>query len=258
MSAAMRKKTAVISGAASGIGAASARRFAAEGYNVALIDIAASLSGVAKELSAVTDVLWEVADVSHEERVRRWIGQVRLRFGGIDVLNNNAGIVLVAPAEESRMEDVMRVFQVNFGGMYALSKAVIPCMKEQKSGAIVNLGSISGHVGQMQHAVYGASKAAVIAFTRAAAWELADFGIRVNSVSPGSVDTPMLRGDVMGEARRLRTSYEALKAEREREQAFNRWADPDEIANAIYFLACDQSSFITGTDLLVDCGWAAK
>ena len=152
----------------------------------------------------------------------------------------------------------MHLFRVNVGGMLAMTKAVVGHMKRQRCGSIVNLGSISGHVGQMQHAVYGASKAAVVAFTRAAAWELAEFGIRVNSVSPGSVDTPMLRSDVLGEAQRLQVSYALLKKEREAEQAFNRWADPSEIANAIYFLAGDEASFITGTDLLVDCGWAAK
>ena len=99
---------------------------------------------------------------------------------------------------------------------------------------------------------------AVIAFTRAVAWELAPYGIRVNSVSPGSVNTPMLRSDVMGESQRLNIPYETLKKEREAEQAFNRWAEPSEIADAIFYLAGEQASFITGTDLLVDCGWAAK
>lgn len=252
------RKTAVISGAASGIGLASARRFAEEGYQLALIDCAETLPQAAEELSKKTEVLWRVADVSDEDAAFQLAADAVSRFGRIDVLNNNAGIVMVHPIEDTDLEDAMHLFRVNVGGMLAMTKAVVGHMKRQRCGSIVNLGSISGHVGQMQHAVYGASKAAVIAFTRAAAWELAEFGIRVNSVSPGSVDTPMLRSDVLGEAQRLQVSYALLKKEREAEQAFNRWADPSEIANAIYFLAGDEASFITGTDLLVDCGWAAK
>jgi NAD(P)-dependent dehydrogenase (short-subunit alcohol dehydrogenase family) len=131
-------------------------------------------------------------------------------------------------------------------------------MKKQASGAVVNMGSVSGHVGQVDHTVYGATKGAIIAFTRAVAWEVAKHNIRVNSISPGSVDTPMLRSDIELESRRTGIPFETVKKEREAEQAFNRWADPKEIAEAIYFLASERASFITGTDLLVDCGWVAK
>lgn len=254
----MMQKVAVISGAASGIGLASARRFAAENYALALIDINPALEQYAQELSKETSVIYSVADVADEVSVRVLFERAHSQFGRIDVVNSNAGIVLVQPLETTPMDGVMRTLQVNLGGCFAMTKAAIPYLKAQRSGAIVNLGSISGHVGQMYHSIYGASKAAVIAFTRAVAWELASFGIRVNSVSPGSVDTPMLRNDVMGESLRLNVPYEELKKEREAEQAFNRWASPDEIANAIYFLASEQASFVTGTDLLVDCGWAAK
>lgn len=254
----MMQKVAVISGAASGIGLASAQRFAAENYALALIDINPALEQYAQELSKETSVIYSVADVADEAAVQALFERAHDQFGRIDVVNSNAGIVLVQPLETTPMDGVMRTLQVNLGGCFAMTKAAIPYLKAQRSGAIVNLGSISGHVGQMYHSIYGASKAAVIAFTRAVAWELASFGIRVNSVSPGSVDTPMLRNDVMGESQRLNVPYEELKKEREAEQAFNRWASPDEIANAIYFLASEQASFVTGTDLLVDCGWAAK
>ena len=126
------------------------------------------------------------------------------------------------------------------------------------AGAIVNLSSVSGHVGQTDHAVYGATKGAVLSFTRALAWEAAPFGIRVNSISPGSVDTPMLRGDIEGEAARYGRTVADVRSDREGEQAFGRWADPAEIAEAVYFLASDGASFVTGADLLVDCGWVAR
>ncbi len=254
----MKQKVAVISGAASGIGLASARRFAAEHYALALIDIDPALEQYVAELSEQTAVVYRVADVSDEAAVQALFAEAHEKFGRIDVVNSNAGIVLVQPLEQTPMDGVMRTLQVNLGGCFAMTKAAIPYFKEQRFGAIVNLGSISGHVGQMYHSIYGASKAAVIAFTRAVAWELAPYGIRVNSVSPGSVNTPMLRGDVMGESQRLNIPYETLKKEREAEQAFNRWAEPSEIADAIFYLAGEQASFITGTDLLVDCGWAAK
>jgi NAD(P)-dependent dehydrogenase (short-subunit alcohol dehydrogenase family) len=131
-------------------------------------------------------------------------------------------------------------------------------MKKQRSGVIVNMGSVSGHVGQMDHVMYGATKGAIIAMTRALAWELAPFNIRVNSISPGSVDTPMLRGDIDLESKRTGVPFEVVKKEREAEQAFKRWADPMEIAEPIYFLANDGASFVTGSDWLVDCGWVAK
>jgi NAD(P)-dependent dehydrogenase (short-subunit alcohol dehydrogenase family) len=179
-------------------------------------------------------------------------------YGRIDALINNAGIVVVKPLEEIDWTDFKRVVDVNLGGVFLFCKHVLPIMKEQASGAVVNMGSVSGHVGQIDHTIYGATKGAIIAFTRGLAWEVAKHNIRVNSVSPGSVDTPMLRSDIELESRRTGVPYDRVKEEREAEQAFNRWADPREIAEAIHFLASEKASFITGTDLLVDCGWVAK
>jgi NAD(P)-dependent dehydrogenase (short-subunit alcohol dehydrogenase family) len=171
---------------------------------------------------------------------------------------NNAGVVLVKPLEETTWDDYRRVVDVNLGGTFLLCKHVLPVMKKRRSGAIVNLASVSGHVGQTDHAVYGATKGALLSFTRALAWEVAPFGIRVNSISPGSVDTPMLRGDVELEAARYGRPVADVRADREAEQAFGRWAEPAEIAETIFFLAEPAASFVTGADLLVDCGWVAK
>jgi len=179
-------------------------------------------------------------------------------YGRVDALINNAGTVVVKPLEEIEWTDFRRVVDVNLGGIFMFYKHVLPIMKNHRASAIVNMGSVSGHVGQIDHTIYGATKGAIIAFTRAVAWEVARHGIRVNSISPGSVDTPMLRSDIELESKRTGIPYEKVKEEREAEQAFNRWADPREIAEAIYFLASEKASFITGTDLLVDCGWVAK
>jgi NAD(P)-dependent dehydrogenase (short-subunit alcohol dehydrogenase family) len=178
--------------------------------------------------------------------------------GRIDALVNVAGVVLVKPLVETEWSDYRRIVDVNLGGTFLMLKHVVPVMQARKRGAIVNLGSVSGHVGQIDHALYGATKAAVIALCRSLAWELAQSGIRINSVSPGSVDTPMLRGDIAIESLKTGLPFDTVKAKREQEQAFGRWADPSEIAAAVYFLASDQASFVTGTDLLVDCGWVAK
>jgi NAD(P)-dependent dehydrogenase (short-subunit alcohol dehydrogenase family) len=245
---------AVVTGAARGIGAATARKFLAEGYAVAGLDV------LEPEWNASPADTWRfgLVDVADEPAVAAFIAGVAADWGRIDVLANIAGIVLVEPLDETDWADFRRIVDVNVGGTFLLCKHVVPLMKQQRKGAIVNLGSVSGHVGQTDHALYGATKAAVIALCRALAWELAPFEIRVNSVSPGSVDTPMLRGDVEIEAARFGTSFDEVKAEREAEQALGRWAEPEEIAEAIYFLAGDGASFVTGADLLVDGGWVAR
>ena len=243
---------AIVTGSASGIGAAVSNRFAAEGWRVVGLDI------TVPETALHERVDFQTCDVSDEAAVRRAIADTVTTHGRIDVLINVAGVVLVKALVETDWSDYRRITDVNVGGMFLMLKHVVPVMQEQKRGAIVNLGSVSGHVGQVDHALYGATKAAVIALCRSLAWELAQSGIRINSVSPGSVDTPMLRGDIAIESHKTGLPFDAVKAKREQEQAFGRWADPSEIAAAIYFMASDEASFVTGTDLLVDCGWVAR
>jgi NAD(P)-dependent dehydrogenase (short-subunit alcohol dehydrogenase family) len=253
------KKVAVVTGAASGIGKAAAEKFAKEGYAVAIFDRSELTAGIGQSLrGSGFECLDFRGDVADEKDVEAFIGKVVESFGRIDVLNCNAGLVLVMPLEEISFEEFVNIANVNIGGTFLFCKHTLPIMKRQRHGAIVNLGSVSGHVGQTEHAIYGATKGAVIAFTRAVAWEVAGWNIRANSVSPGSVDTPMLRSDIQIESARTGQSFEKIKKTREAEQAFKRWAAPEEIAEAIYFLASDAASFITGSDLLVDCGWTAK
>jgi len=255
----MSRKVALITGAANGIGEASARLFARKGYAVVMIDIVDRGDAVRKEIESEGGVCRFLAcDVAVEGDVTAVVEKAMEQYGRIDVLSNNAGIVLVRPLDEIKWSEYQKLVNVNVGGIFLFCKHVIPVMKKQRSGSIVNMGSVSGHVGQVDHALYGATKGAIIALTRALAWELAPWNIRVNSVSPGSVDTPMLRSDIRIESERTGKSYDEVKKIREAEQAFRRWADPSEIAEAIYFLAGDTASFITGTDLLVDCGWVAK
>lgn len=246
------QKVAVVSGTANGIGAATAARFVREGYAVVGLDV--------KSPEGAPDPGhdFRVCDVSDEDAVARNIHDTVDKYGRIDALVNVAGVVLVKPLTETTWVDYRRIVDVNLGGTFLLLKHVLPIMQKQKHGSVVNLGSVSGHVGQVDHALYGASKAAVIAICRGLAWEMAPYNIRINSISPGSVDTPMLRGDIEIESRATGKSFAEVKALREREQALGRWADPAEIAAAIFFLISSEASFVTGADLLVDCGWTAR
>jgi NAD(P)-dependent dehydrogenase (short-subunit alcohol dehydrogenase family) len=248
-------KAAIVTGAARGIGAATAARFVKEGYSVVGLDVL-PLEVVIPEGPGSFE--FHSCDVTSEPAVRGVVEQVTRARGRIDVLANVAGIVLVKPLIETSWEDFQRIVNVNLGGIFLLMKYVLPVMQRQKGGAVVNMASVSGHVGQIDHSLYGSTKAAVIALCRSLAWEMAPYNIRINSVSPGSVDTPMLRGDIEIESRKTGAPFAEVKAKREAEQALGRWADPAEIAAAVYFLASNEASFVTGADLLVDCGWTAR
>ena len=253
------KKVALVTGGARGIGAATVKEFTKHGYAVVSLDTLAEGQKVANEVNQGTgECTFLVCDVSNEKQVADALKLVDQKYGRVDVLANIAGIVLVKPFDTITWDEYTRTVNVNLGGTFLMCKYVLPFMKKQKSGSIVNMASVSGHVGQTDHVMYGATKGAILAMTRALAWELAAWNIRVNSISPGSVDTPMLRGDIKLESDRTGIPFEVVKKEREAEQAFKRWADPSEIAAPIYFLASEEASFITGTDLLVDCGWVAK
>jgi NAD(P)-dependent dehydrogenase (short-subunit alcohol dehydrogenase family) len=254
------KKTAIITGTATGIGKACAILFAQRGYNVVMADInIPEGEKTAGQISAEGgEGLFVKCDVAVEADVKNVVLSAAEKYGPIDVLINNAGIVLVKPFDQIDWNDFMRVVSVNLGGTFLFCKYVLPFMKQQKGGSIINMASVSGHVGQTEHVVYGATKGAILSLTRALAWEVSPWNIRVNSISPGSVDTPMLRSDIALESNRTNQSFDVVKKLREAEQAFDRWADPMEIARAVYFMASEEASFITGTDLLVDCGWVAK
>lgn len=253
------KKVAVVTGSARGIGAATVKVFAEHGYAVLALDTLPEGQKVADEVRASgADCTFMLCDVAVETQVAACIHAAGEKYGRVDALLNVAGVVLVKPFETITWDEYRRTVDVNLGGTFLLCKYVLPYMKQQHSGVIVNMASVSGHVGQTDHVMYGATKGAIIAMTRALAWELAPYNIRVVSISPGSVDTPMLRGDIELESRRTGIPFAQVKVEREAEQAFKRWADPREIAEPIYFLASDAASFITGSDLLVDCGWVAK
>lgn len=249
-------KVAIITGAASGIGCATAILFAKEGAKVAVADIndAGGMETVRLILEEGKEAIFVHTDVSKASDVENMVQKIMDSFGRIDILVNNAGLVLVKPLSETTEEDFDRVI-ANFKSVFLCAKHALPHMK--RGGSIVNVASISGHVGEINHAVYGGTKGAIISMTRALAWELAPLGIRVNSVSPGSVETPMLLGDIKGEAKRKGVSMDSIRKETEEKVALKRWAKPEEIAYGILSLASDRASYINGIDLLIDGGEAA-
>jgi 2-keto-3-deoxy-L-fuconate dehydrogenase len=227
-------KRALVTGAGSGIGAAVARRLAADGAEVIVADLYPE--AVADELGAQAVVL----DVRHE-------AQVEFAMADLDVLVNCAGIGSTTNAPETTLEVWENVFAVNARGTFLCCKYAIPGMAARGGGSIVNMASVAGLIGLRNRAAYCASKGAVISLTRALAVDHVDDGIRVNAVAPGTVDSPWVRRLVedVGE------SFDALRTR----QPLGRLGTPEEIADAVAYLAA--AEFVTGSVLVIDGGLTA-
>ena len=241
-------KTVLITGASRGIGKEIAIKFASEGYNVVLNynTSEAKAKDIAKTIEKLgVKCLLVKADVSVESEVNAMVELALKEFGNIDVLVNNAGVALSKLFQLTTMDEIARVFGVNTFGVINCSKAVVPSMVSEKSGKIINISSIWGKVGASMETIYSASKGAVIAFTIALAKELAPSGICVNCVCPGVIDTDML----------LEYSEED-KNDLKNQTPLNRLGTPKDVANAVYFLASDNATFVTGQVITVDGGFA--
>ncbi|MFJ8042421.1 SDR family NAD(P)-dependent oxidoreductase [Kitasatospora sp. NPDC096147] len=246
----LQNKVAIVTGGASGIGRATAKLFAAEGAAVVIADLA-DAGPVVKEIEAAGGRATAVrADVSSETDCERVVTIAVQTYGGLHVLFNNAGITRRQTALEITADDWDLVMAVNVRSVYLMCRFAIPAMKD--GGSIVNTGSGWGLKGGGQALVYCASKAAVVNMTRALAIDHAAAGIRVNSVNPGDTETPMLRE----EARQLSEEWAAFEKDAH-DRPMGRAGTPEEIANAVLFLAGDASSYMTGSALLVDGGGLA-
>ena len=197
-------------------------------------------------------------DVTNSAQVKKMIDHTYNKYGRIDVLVVNAGVVRVGPVEDFPDEDYDLLIDVNLKGTYYSCKHAITYLKKQRSGSVITLASVAAHIGQVNHANYCSTKAGILGFTRALALDLAPYGVRVNSVSPGATDTPMLVSDVTKQARERGVDYEVVKKEFEEEGVLKRWATADEVATGILFLASHESSYMTGSDLRIDGGWTAR
>ena len=244
MAGKLEGKVAVITGAGRGQGLAEARLFAAEGANVVLGDVRyddrASVADEFANNGLVVDL--DVADAGQWQAM---VDQTQQRFGGIDILINNAGVVAPSVAIiDLDIEQYMRVIRVNQIGPLLGIKYVAPSIIERGGGAIVNISSVAGLGAIPGAAPYVSSKFATRGLTKVAALELGPRNIRVNSIHPGGVDTPMLRGSESAK----RINYEPKNL------ALGRVAQPEEVARLALFLACDDSSYCTGSEFVIDGG----
>jgi NAD(P)-dependent dehydrogenase (short-subunit alcohol dehydrogenase family) len=247
-------KKAIITGGAGGIGSATAKLFASEGASVAILDLDENKAAlVAEEINQAGGQAIAIGlDVSDESQVIKAIKEVVDEFGAIDVLFNNAGIARRTTAVETLVEDWDLSFAVNVKSIFLMSKHCIPIMESGGGGSIINTGSGWGLKGGGRALPYCATKGAVVNMTRAMAIDHGPQNIRVNSVNPGDTDTGMLRE----EAKQIGWSESAF-LEDAADRPLRRMGQPSEIAAAVLFLASDDSSFVTGSALVVDGGGIA-
>jgi 3(or 17)beta-hydroxysteroid dehydrogenase len=244
-------KTALITGAASGLGAACARRFHAEGARVVLTDM--NGPGVQTVANALDGAVWIVHDVTSEDDWNAAVNLAAERFGGLHILVNNAGIGLFKSVEITTLDEWRHVQAVNSDGVFLGCRAGVLAMKAT-GGSIVNVSSAAGLIGDGNLAAYCASKGAVRLLTKSVALHCArhGYGIRCNSIHPSFADTPMVQ-EMVDTAR----SPERMRAGLNQASPLGRLARPEEVVAAMLFLASDESSYVNGAELAVDGGLTA-
>lgn len=249
------QKVVAITGAAMGIGEEAALAFAREGAMVALVDIdrekAESVAEAIKTAGGSAFVC--IADISDEAQVRNMVGDVVSKWGKLDILVNNAGIYFQGNAIETPLEVWNRIMGVNLTGAFLCTKYVAEVMRKAGSGVIVNVASEAGLIGIKGQVVYNVSKGGMIQLTRSCAVDLAQYGIRVNCVCPGTTETPLVREAVNSAA-----DPAAARRALEEIRPLNRLGKPTEIASAILYMASDEAGYATGAILSIDGGSTAQ
>src|ERR1700682_806345 len=247
-------RTAIVTGAGSGIGRASALLFAKEGAFVALVD--RDRAGLQETLTAIDGGQGEasvhVGDVSETDFAQTAVGDIMARRGRLDVLMTAAGFSCGGTVLTTDPADWDAVFRTNVGGTWLWSRAAVPQMQRQGNGSIITLASQLAIAGGKNNSAYIPAKGAIISLTRAMAVDFATDGIRVNAIAPGAIDTPMLRRSFARHA-----DPEAVREASRNRHAMKRFGKAEEVAEAALYLASDASSFTTGTVMPVDGGWLA-
>jgi NAD(P)-dependent dehydrogenase (short-subunit alcohol dehydrogenase family) len=246
----LKNKTAMITGAAQGIGEEIAVTFAREGADLALVDVdEGKLAHVSEKITAMgRKVICARVDISNREDVFGFAARIKDNFGQLDILVNNAAYIKYDPFLEFKVEEWDRVMAVCLRGTFLCSQAAALEMVKQNSGAIINIASVAGLLGVPLGSAYCTAKGGIISFTKLLAIELAGYGIRANSISPGAVDTPSLRTIVGDDGIELRKQMVPL----------GRLGRIDDIAAAALFLASDAADFISGHNLIVDGAFMAS
>ncbi|MBN1966900.1 MAG: SDR family oxidoreductase [Anaerolineae bacterium] len=251
----LQGKVALVTGSGGGIGRGIALRFAAEGAKVGVLDIVPGMvEAVVSEISAAGGTALALpADVGDEAAVQAAVEKLAAAFGPITVLVNNAAVMPTGKLHETSPEDFDRCLRVNLRGAYLTSRAVIPGMLQAGGGSIIHMASVTGTLGLPGTAVYSTTKGALIALTRAMSTDYAPAGIRVNSVAPGTIDSPMLQNFLatQSDPERLRREYDAM-------HPIGRVGTIEEVANVFVFLASNEASFVSGANYAVDGGLAVK
>ncbi len=245
----LQGKVAIITGAGSGIGRGGALRFAAEGAKVIVADIQLAQSVVEEIRQSGGEAIAVQVDVSQAKQVASMVDATLEQYGRIDILWSNAGVQVNKLVETTSDEEYARVMDVNVRGFFHCVRVVVPHMIEQRSGVILCTSSVDGLIGERDNAVYAASKGALIAMARAMAADYARYSIRVNSLCPGWIDTPINDPFFLHNpaAKALAASYQPL----------GRLGLPADIAASAAFLCSDDASFITGASLVVDGGFTS-
>src|SRR5262245_19228730 len=247
-------KVAIIVGATRGIGREIAGTLAREGAHVVLVGRTASAGEeAAAEINRTGQAVFVAGDASHEETAVAAVLAATERFGRLDVLVNNAAVDLQRPLAETSLDEWNRCLAVDLGSAFLACKHAIPAMIESGGGSIVSIASTAAIRGVMQHSAYGAAKAGLVNLTRNIVVDYGRRGIRANCICPGAIDTPMLREWIASQGERAAAVGEQLLAR----IPAGRFGRATEVANAVLFLASDESSFVSGNVLLVDGGSSA-
>ena len=247
----LQNKVALISGGAKGMGAVEAKLFAKEGAKVVIGDV---LETEGKQIEAEInetggECLFVPLDVTDENQWNEAVAATLRRFGKLDILINNAGIFRTSPVEETSSTEWDQVMDINAKGVFLGAKAAIPAMREAGGGSIINLSSVAGLVGAAYSSAYSASKGAVRLFTKSTAIQYATDGVRCNSIHPGVIQTDMTKEAI---------ADSQFKAQRLDPTPLARLGQPEDVAYGALYLASDESSFVTGAELVIDGGWTAQ
>jgi NAD(P)-dependent dehydrogenase (short-subunit alcohol dehydrogenase family) len=254
MSGKLQGQTAWVGGGASGMGESTVKRFAAEGANVAIIDVQVERGHRVEDAvrKAGGKAIFVETDVSKADAVERAVNKVVQTFGGLQIQVNCAGIAQFKPVHEFTESDWDRMISVNLKSMFLCAKYAIPHLRKNKRSYIVNIGSISSFIGDQGESIYSATKGGVLMLTKSIALEYAADGMRCNCICPGIVDTPMLRFHLSH-----MPDPDAHLAERLRRVPMGVSVMPDDIAKCALYLSCEDSSAITGTSIIIDGGLLA-